>query len=182
MGRHCTSLCVFTLPLLIKTSFPAPLLLSVYIMLFCPLMFSGLINNFFFLHNTSHKFLFLSHWAHLSLFPDPIYWDWGGCCCPMAPNCGVTEGEAVNQDEGKTGPPYSVCPPLLICLPFTSVQHRMARDDGGERVLSCWGKILNKRNWRKCDKKRLWRSLLEQHGETLVWMSHLKGHKERWME
>jgi len=39
----------------------------------------------------------------------------------MAPKCGVTEREVVNQDEGKTGPPYSVCSPLLICLSFTSV-------------------------------------------------------------
>ncbi len=70
----------------------------------------------------------------------------------MAPNCDITEREAVNQDEGKTEPLYSVCPLLLICLSFTCVQQRTVGDDGGERVLSSRSKIFNKRN---CDKKRL---------------------------
>ncbi len=52
----------------------------------------------------------------------------------MAPNCDITEREAVNQDEGKTEPLYSVCPLLLICLSFTCVQQRTVGDDGGESV------------------------------------------------
>lgn len=122
---HCI---VYILPLRILIRFPPPLLLSSCIVLFCPLMFSGLINNFC-ADTISHKFLSLT---------GPVYWDWGGCWDPRAPKCGVTEREAVNQTEGKIAPLYLVCPPLQVRLSFTSVQEgEGGRWWGWERAAPC---------------------------------------------
>lgn len=114
------------------------LLPSPRIVLFCPLMFSGLINNFC-ADTISHKFLPL-------FLTGPVYWDWGGCWGPRAPKCGVTEREAVNQTEGKIAPLHLVCPPLQVCLSFTSVQQGKEGDDGGERGRSCEGQNIKWQN------------------------------------